>query len=303
MSGLIAVSYKDTSGVNQIFLVTPDGLQRTQLTHNTFDSIYPRWSPNGASLVYVRRNQDGSTSIRVANADGSNDRAIADSMSVNMTPDWRDDQAIAYTSGTSERTDMHIWTMSPDGTNKRQVTSGGARDLAPTYSPDGQSIAFCSDRSGGRWQVWKTNADGTSPMQLTQSSVDPATGFPVEQKVPAWSPDGRTIAYWSGIEMDYLSAGVRNGTAPPTATDILIFHSWYIWLMNSDGTNQRRLTPGDDPAWSADSTLVLHPTMPFFHFIQPEQPGVGSTGVDGTGRDMIFSTGSDGPSGYFWQRT
>ena len=63
------------------------------------------------------------------------------------------------------------------------------------------------------------NADGTNQQQLTTGGGN-----------PAWSPDGRTIAY-------------RNTS---------------IWAIDADGTNQRRLTADatGSPAWSPDGSKI-----------------------------------------------
>ena len=309
---LIAVSYKDSNGIHQIFTVSLDGSQRTQLTHSSIDSTHPRWSPDGKQIVYVTESKNGPSQIHRMQADGSGDRSLASDQPANLTPYWSPDGlSIAYTSGAPASDPgflpkLHIWVMHADGSGKKQLTSGDFMDFAPTYSPDRNYIAFSSSRNGGLFQIWRMNSDGTNPIQLTHASTDSATGFAIEHKVPAWSPDGKYIAYWHGVEGDHLSPGTRNGTAPTTDTDWKIFHSWHIWRMNADGTNQHELTQGDDPAWSPDSSLVMSPTLPIYGTNSKptgpgEPPGVGVTNVDGTNRHVLFTTFNDGPSGYAWQ--
>jgi TolB protein len=251
-SGLITVSYRDTSGVAQIFTVAPDGSQRTQLTNNSLYSTFPAWSPDGKYIAYVAHGND---QIRVMNADGSNDRALTDYASdgsmINATPRWSPDGTkIAYTSGVRTSPDIvvwpntHIWVMNADGSGKMQLTSGDFADLGPTWSPDGKTIVLSSSRGGGVFHIWKMNADGTNVVQITTSGTDPVSGYPMEQKVPMWSPDGAYIVYWEGVEESHLSRGVLMGTAQPTAADKQIVSTWHIHIMNADGSGARTLVGG-----------------------------------------------------------
>jgi len=73
--------------------------------------------------------------------------------------------------------------------------------------------------------VWTIDPDGTDLTRLTDS---PGPDFD-----PSWSPDGTRIAFRSE----------RSGEPE-------------IWVMNADGTEQRRLTAGLSPAWSPDGSLI-----------------------------------------------
>jgi|GEM_PF-3630119 len=103
-----------------------------------------------------------------------------------------------------------IWTLD-DTISTPWITS-----IAP--SPDGRKVAYTlqvpvrtATESTFRSVIALTNADGTDMRQLTSDSISCSS--------PAWSPEGKRIAYISTA-----------GGSPQ------------IWMMNSDGSNQYQLT-------------------------------------------------------------
>jgi Tol biopolymer transport system component len=117
------------------------------------------------------------------------------------------------------------------------VTDSPAATPLPTPTIAG-TIAFEKvidpSQGGGNADIYVMNADGTGLKQLTD---DP--GF---EERPAWSPDGRRIAY------AYYPPG---WTGPESAS---------IWIMNADGSRKARLMKdavrGIHPAWSPDGKRI-----------------------------------------------
>src|ERR1700686_3278868 len=76
-----------------------------------------------------------------------------------------------------------------------------------TWSPDGKTVAFVSNLSG-RNNLWLVASEGGWPMQLTVSDQ--------RQTSPAWSPDGRYLAYMvkpktsSVFEIDVYDTALRD---------------------------------------------------------------------------------------------
>ena len=106
-----------------------------------------------------------------------------------------------------------------------QITSWAGFDCYPTLSPDGNSLAYSSDRSGNFEIYVKQLTPGGREVQLTS---DKAENFE-----PAWSPDGKLIAYASKL---------RRG----------------IWIVPALGGTARQLTEtGSYPAWSADGSQIV----------------------------------------------
>ena len=106
-------------------------------------------------------------------------------------------EQIAFASNRSGS--MQIWLMNADGSRLEQLTNIPNGACQPNWSPDGKKIAFispCLNKSdsgypGGR--IFIINADGTE-IQALPVPLNPEGDFD-----PAWSPDGKRIAYTSII--------------------------------------------------------------------------------------------------------
>ena len=106
-----------------------------------------------------------------------------------------------------------------------RLTVGTGYDGYVAYSPDSATIAYSSDRSGALEIYVEGLAEGSVPTSLTRGAGQQAIQ-------PAWSPDGRLIAY---AEL----AG--NG----------------IWIVPSRGGAARKITDfGAHPTWSPDGRRI-----------------------------------------------
>ncbi len=89
-----------------------------------------------------------------------------------------------------------IWRMAIPGGRPERVTTGDRLEYAPAISPDGRWLAFTTwnDSLGGAvWKVALRSSGRSAPMRLTARSDQYAN--------PAWSPNGRRIAFVAGSGM------------------------------------------------------------------------------------------------------
>jgi TolB protein len=151
---------------------------------------------------------------------------------------WQSWQSrIAFTSDRDGN--REIYSADREGQDVRRLTDSPAAEENPAWSPAWTRIAFQSNRNGN-WDIFTMRADcspahpeAENPCDLRQLTDDPG-----DDLLPAWSPDGRAIAFVS----------TQDGNPE-------------IYVMSSSGEHQRRLTfhsSGDwRPAWLPDSKHLL----------------------------------------------
>jgi TolB protein len=135
-----------------------------------------------------------------------------------------DDRSLAF-AGLRER-NWDIYSVNRDGTGLARLTEHPAFEAWPTWSPDGSEIAFVSYRDGGL-AIYATPVDtagagastaGTSTGEGAIRRITHADGPTIE---PAWSPDGRWIAFaaWRDgayrIEAVALADGAQHVASVP----------------------------------------------------------------------------------------
>jgi len=118
---------------------------------------------------------------------------------------------------------QHLYVYDIESGELRQLTDGRFDEGQPAWSPDGNSVVFVSNREAEpdasyRSDIWIVAADGNGePRRLTDNDQ--------QKYAPAFSPDGRSVAYLSAGDGVYsvpqLAIVSLDGGAPELLTEQL----------------------------------------------------------------------------------
>ncbi|MFQ5578602.1 MAG: LysM peptidoglycan-binding domain-containing protein, partial [Anaerolineae bacterium] len=204
-----------------IYFVDYKGGRQGLLTHFVEDAL-PTWYTDGSLVFPSRREGDRVSRLFRVGQQGDNDIGLNfNSDYVDTMPDNR-----LVARGCTPSGDCGLWVLLPDGSGGQKISSDTS-DTAPAAPPRGGRIAIMSFNRGGaeNWEIWTINQDGSDPLRLTNNSANDG--------LPAWSPDGQSIAFVSD----------RGGV-------------WAVWVVDAAGGEPRKLF---DMQGSPDGQ-VLHDT-------------------------------------------
>ncbi len=169
-------------------MMKADGTPRRRLC----DGWRPRWSPNGARLLYVARDE-GKQSLFVFDLDTNTSRKVLDAPYAVVTGgDWSPQGTQIVFIGYKEapfRGDLGIVTPG-DARDELRIRLSGQIGWTPSWSPDGKEIVFYMMNAAGARQLHVLAPDGDDPPRMLKNQ-DSA----VYNADPAWSPDGRRMVF------------------------------------------------------------------------------------------------------------
>lgn len=254
----------DSSRAN-VWLASVDGKSNRPLLSSKKNYYSIRWSPDGSRLAYLS-NEEGKPQLYVRWMDTGQTALVTNVTSSPSNITWSPDgKYIAFTmsvdakekpqdvkmpkkpegakwspkfqyitkaryqadgKGVLDPAYTHIFIVPSDGGTARQLTSGNYHHNGRlSFAPNGEKIYFSANRSDN-WEYEPVEADIFS-VDMT-GNIEQLTQDKGRESSPVVSPDGKYIAY-----------AYRDD-------EKVMYKNSYLYVMNSDGSEQRNITKDID---------------------------------------------------------
>jgi len=274
------VSTADTAedrNKSAVWMASWDGTRNLRVTTSKQGEDSPRWSPDGRWLAFLSSREDEHTQIWLLDRQGGEGRKVttlpSDVTDYVWAPDGKRIALVVEDADTAKpktpppividrfqfkqdesgylgKQRRHLYVLDVESGKTTVLTSGDYDELLPAWSPDGKSLAFVSKRRpefdrDSNWDLYVIDAapgGNAVPRQLT--TFEGPDNDPDTESRPAWSPDGRSIAYLQGGPLKLVYYAVQKLAVVPAA-----------------GGAPRILTAALDrnatnPAWSPDGSSI-----------------------------------------------
>ena len=261
-----AINRDEDKSESRIWMVPASGGDAIALSAEGVSSSNPRWSPDGKWLAFLSAREEGKTQIWLLNRLGGEAQKLTDTAQGVESFAWSPDSSrlvLVLRDPTDEELEAaknkdkgsegdsdkgkkpktqkpwvidrlqfkwdekgyldhrrtHLYVFDLTGKSIKQITSGDYDDSEPAWSPDGKLIAFTSNRSKPdpdatyNKDIWTVAADNSEKgAHLTQVTTNPG-----EDESPAWSSDGKWIAYSSQLDPKLFQYATKHIAVSPAS--------------------------------------------------------------------------------------
>jgi len=223
-----------------------DSSGKTQPLHAPLGKyLTPRFSPDGKRLAFSMTNGQGDD-IWVKDLDRDTHSRLTFLPGQNRWPVWTPDGKNIVFVSTNPAGPGLYWIRSDGSGEAQRLTDGKRQELPYSFSPDGKRLAFVQLGDGGSPDIFTAAVvigSGRGAGEVRLGKAELFLGTPFAEFNPAFSPDGRWLAYESN-ESGAYEIYVRPFPGPGGR-----------WQISSGG--------GGVPLWSRDGRELIFKTPDF----------------------------------------
>src|SRR5712671_4560605 len=224
------VSTADTAedrNKSAVWMARWDGTRNVRLTTSKAGEDAPRWSPDGRWLAFLSSRDDEHAQIWLLDRQGGEGRKVttlpSDVADYVWAPDGKRIALVVEDADTAKPKTPPPIVIDVEAGKTTILTSGAYDELLPAWSPDGKSLAFVSKRRpefdrDGNWDLYVIDAaPGGNPVPRQLTTFEGPDNAPATESRPAWSPDGRSVAYLQGGPLKLVYYAVQKLAVVPAA--------------------------------------------------------------------------------------
>lgn len=249
------------SGSANLFLYTDGEAEPKNLTDDKSNNSYPAWSPDGQTVAFSS-DRDGPMHLFTMTADGKKVTQLTRGELMCRVPTWSaDGKTLAFCRRTAAGS-SEVCTIPAAGGDPKAIDLGGdAWD--PAFSPDGKKLAFVSFRDGTGFRLYVADADGKNVTKLTDDANPTGFGY------PAWTPDGKTMAFGhgggDGLNVHTVGADGKGAAQLTKTGGLTVYPAWSpdgkklayfsqttgdkgaFYVADADGSNAKEVAKDEPP--------------------------------------------------------
>ena len=200
----LAYASDENTAFHDIYVMDMRNKQRWRLTDHPANDTTPTWSPDGKWIAFIS-NRSGKYRIYRMDIEGEKLSQLTKGGD-DWGPSWSPDgKWIAFNTLQPDKF-VYLSVMSSDGRKPKLLAKAGEGGRYTGWSPDSKRLAFATWELGIGIKIATIDLDGGNPRRVTLGGLN-VRGRPIMNHSPAWSPDGKWIAYVSGsFEFEHQSS-------------------------------------------------------------------------------------------------